>query len=351
MRNISQALEDALASGSNRPAFKILAYDTKIDEIHAIVRGEATQTPLELTPYAADLNWSTEKFEFTLQDPWGEFNPDIGASKAYVADGALIRLIEGDERVAEAEWAVTFTGTIRGQVGWTFDRSTMTLKSSVTVFNFANNQVFKRRTIVSNKYTVGDDIGFMLHDILTEFMGLAEDEIRIPKTIGFQFLHNVNQLVEVSPWDGIEAILQTVAQTPFFDGEGKLSSYSRDLRRPINRIFPDYVKIKNYEFPAKDFDAVNVIHVVFLGAQLKKIPGPYQNLGTATVTAGFFKLLQKVDCYWSDDHRQRAEKTRMGITESCNTTMVRIAFGFELFEETYREVDQYHGRVTVKTSI
>lgn len=352
MRYVPPDLEAAMASSAVYPAFKILAYDPTVDKIGPVVRGTAVQTPLDITAYASDISVDLEKISFTLADPAGEFHPDLGANRGYVQDGAIIRLVEGDERIDESLWVVTFTGVIRGQIGWTLERSSQTLKSTVSAYNRANNLAFKRRSIVSRPYTIGDDLGIMLRDVAHEFMGLEDIEIRIPPSLGIQFLHHTNQLSELPPWDGISGILETIGLVPFFDGEGKLASYSKDFRRPPCRIYSDFSNVKDYEIPARDSDVINVVKITFIDANMSKVPGTTQVLGTASVTAGFFELKQKVDCWWSDDRRQRAENTRMNIKKSCNTTMVRIAFGpMKIFTETYQQKDIYHGQITVTMSI
>jgi hypothetical protein len=351
VRYVSPDLEDALASGAVWPAFKILAGDPTVDKISAVVRGVAVGTPLDLTPYATEIQVDQDKLQFNLADPDEEFHPDLGSSRAYLQDGAIVRLIEGDERVDESNWVATFTGQIRGQIGWSLDRSSQKMSGAVTVFNRANTLSFKRRTIVSKSYTVGDELGLMLRDVVTEFMGLQETEIRIPASIGIQFQHNTNQLSEVTPWDGISGILETIGLVPFFDGDGRLACYSKDFRRSPSRIYHDFANVKDYEIPPRDSDVVNVVKVTFIDANLSKVPQVQQILGTASVTAGFFKLVQTLDTYWSDDRRQRAENTKMLVNTSVNSTLARIAWGRDMFTEKYQQKDQYHGRITVTTSI
>jgi hypothetical protein len=113
MRMLTEAMESALADGRRRPAYRILAFDPKVDSLSAVVTGKYTQEPFDLTPYCTEISWTPAQLGFTLADPEGVFHPDTGASRKYLADGAIIRLKEGDSRVSEDNWVWTFTGHAR----------------------------------------------------------------------------------------------------------------------------------------------------------------------------------------------------------------------------------------------
>uniref|UniRef100_A0A7V4G8X0 Uncharacterized protein n=1 Tax=Desulfobacca acetoxidans TaxID=60893 RepID=A0A7V4G8X0_9BACT len=69
--------------------------------------------------------------------------------------------------------------------------------------------------------------------------------------------------------------------------------------------------------------------------------GPYQCLGTAQVTTGFFSLGEELDAWWSEDHKQRADGTSLKVVKSVNSGVLPVG------EESYEEVDEFHGRITV----
>ena len=199
----------------------MLAYDPALDKMSDVVSGRASQVPVDLTPYVGEITWNPGQLSFSLVDPSGLFNPDTGAYRNYLGDGAIIRLLEGDERVSEADWVITFTGLIRGQIGWQLSRASQNLAAKVVAYSRENVAGFKRRSIVTKEYTVGTEMGKMLRDVCNAFLGLTEAEIRIPGLIGAQFLHKTNQLVEVTPWEAVTGLLEVVCEVPFFDGEGK----------------------------------------------------------------------------------------------------------------------------------
>ena len=345
MRILADALESALASGNRRPGYKILAFDPALDDMGTIVRGEYTQTPYDLTPYCSDIGWSLAQLSFTLKDPAGIFHPDTGAQKKYLADGAIIRLKEGDTRVSLDNWPWTFTGMIRGQSGWQKARRTQTLESKVTAFSRDNCQGFKRRMITSKEYTVGTEVGAMLYDILQAFLGLSPGEIRIPPVLGLQLRHMVNQLAQVTPWDAISVLLETVSKTPFFDGEGRIACIDKNLNRLPDRILPDYIKVFDYQITARNQDSINKVRVTFLDSALERVDSPYQKLGAAQVTTGFFSMHEKLECWWSEDHKQRADGTTMRVIKSVNSGLLPVGV------ESYQQVDEFHGEINIAISV
>jgi hypothetical protein len=350
MRYISAALQEVLESRRRRPAYKIYAWDPTETTISQVVSAPGNHhsslpEPLDLTPYASEITWSDKQLSFTIVDPQNLFHPDTGEYRNYLRDAAVIRLVEGDEVLPEADWLVTFTGQIHGQVGWKKTRRTGEIASKVTAFGRAETQAFKRRKITSQEYTVGTDLGIALFDICETFMGLTRAEVRIPFTLGRQFKHKVNQLAQVSPWDGISSLLEVVCYVPFFDGEGKLSYVNKSLQRPPAKVLADYVSFVEYEVPERSQDAVNKVKVTFLDAQLERVDSPYQQLGTAQVTTGFFSMHERLECWWSEDHKQRASGTSMKVIKSVNSGILPVG------SENYTEVDEFHGVIEVEISV
>jgi hypothetical protein len=78
---------------------------------------------------------------------------------------------------------------------------------------------------------------------------------------------------------------------------------------------------------------------------LTKVTQQDQVLGQETITAGFFKRETNRNVYWSDDRRQRAQNTKMKVLDSINAGLLPIG------EETYEEIDRFHGTVTTSVSI
>jgi hypothetical protein len=348
MRNISPAMQKVIEGGLRRPAYKIYAWDPTVAIISQVVSAQGIlidPAPVDLTPYASDLSWSDRQFAFTLVDPGGLFHPDFGEYRKHLADAAIVRLLEGDETVPEADWVVTFTGQVHGQIGWSKSRSGPKMTSRVTVFGRGETQAFKRRKVTSKEYTVGTDIGIALYDMCETFLGLTKNEMRIPFTLGRQFKQKVNQLSQVTPWDGISSLLEVVCYQPYFDGEGKLSYINKSLHRPPARLYEDGDRIVELNVPERSQDAVNKVTVTFLDSQLERVDGPYQKLGQAQVTTGFFSMHETLETWWSEDHKQRADGTSMKVIKSVNSGLLPVG------TERYAQVDEFHGRIDVDISV
>jgi hypothetical protein len=300
---------------------------------------------MDITPYASEISWSDKQLSFTMVDPRNLFHPDTGAYRNYLGDGAILRLVEGDEMLPETDWVTSFTGQIHGQVGWKKARNTGNVTAKVSVFGRGETQAFKRRKITTREYSVGTDLGIALYDICETFMGLTQAEVRIPFTLGRQFKHKVNQLSQVSPWEGISSLLEVVCYQPFFDGEGKLTYVNKSLQRPLAKVLADYVSCVELEVPENSQDGINKVKVVFLDAALSRVDGPYQKLGDAQVTTGFFSMHETLPCWWSEDHKQRADGTTMQVIKSVNSGLLPVG------TESYEQKDDFHGEIEVAISV
>jgi hypothetical protein len=345
MRNLAPALETALETGVREPDYQLLAFDPALDGYSAIIAGTYTQTPLDLTPYCADLSWTPAQLTFSLVDEDGSFNGDTGQYRKYLKDGAIIRLKEGDTRVSANYWPWTFTGAIKGQSGWSKGPRPQTLQARVTAFSRDNTQAFKRRQITSKQYTAGTDLGVVFHDLAESFLGLTDDENLVPINLGRSLLHKTNQLVQVAPWDGLTALLEVVSLVPRFNGEGRLTYFDKNLARAPNRELPDYITVHRLEQMPRTQDVINKVVVVFLDSELSEIEGTMQVLGSASITTGFFTFEERIPCYWSTDRKQRAKSTWMKIIKSVNANLLPVG------EESYAEKDIYHGEIRIEIYI
>lgn len=350
MRSISAAFRDVLNGRRRRPAYKIYAWDPATVTISQIASATSSLSsslpvPQDITPYTSEISWSDTKLSFTMVDPRNLFHPDTGPYRNYLVDGAILRLVEGDEVLDETDWITSFTGQIHGQVGWKKARHSGSVTSKVSVFGRADTQAFKRRKITTQEYSVGTDLGVALYDICETFMGLTAAEMRIPFTLGRQFKHKVNQLSQVTPWDGISSLLEVVCYSPYFDGEGKLTYVNKSLQRPLDKTLADYVSCVEMEVPENSQDGTNKVKVIFLDADLSRVDSAYQKLGDAQVTTGFFSMSERLECWWSDDHKQRADGSTMEVIKSVNSGLLPVGI------ESYEQKDEFHGEIEVAISV
>jgi hypothetical protein len=280
-----------------------------------------------------------------MVDPRNLFHPDTGGYRNYLGDQAILRLVEGDEILSEADWITSFTGQIHGQVGWKKARHSGELSSKVTVYGRAETQAFKRRKITSREYSVGTDLGIALYDICLTYMGLTSAEVRVPYTLGRQFKHKTNQLSQVTPWDGITSLLEVVSYYPYFDGEGKLTYVNKNFNRTPAKMLDNSVSIVATEVPENSQDGINKVIVIFLDSALSRVDGPNQRLGTAEVTTGFFSKKEELECWWSEDKKQRASDTTLKILKSVNSGLLPVG------DESYEQKSDFVGQIDVTISV
>jgi hypothetical protein len=344
MRAIPFALESLLKSKKRIPAYKLYAYNPAVDSYTKVITQNASTTPIDITENCSEISWSMTELSFTLKDKTGDYNPDTGVYKDYLSDGCILRLKEGDIRLPESEWLWTFTGAIKGQLGWLKNRKNRTLEAKVTAYSRENTLAFKRRKMTSKEYTVGTDMGIMFAD-LAEKLGLTAGEVRVPGVFGTYFTHKINQVSQITPWDAFVAILEVMMQVPIFDGEGKLSSYRKNMNRPSDITFNDESFVHTYEVVSRTDDAINKVIVTFLDSNLTKVEGPNQKLGDASITTGFFTFEEKLKCFWSEDRKQRASGTVLKVIKGVNDNLLPVG------TESYAQNDEYSGTITITVSV
>lgn len=342
MRSLPAALEQALASGTRRPAYKVLVWTAA--DYTAVITGSYTETPFDLTPYVTGIKWSPEQLTFELTDPAGDLHPDYGPYRDKLAPGVIMRLVEGDLRVPEAAWMVTFTGRIKGQYGYSYSRAEQAWRGQVQAFYRGAEQAWKRRKITTREYTVGTDLGIAVGDIL-DLLGVTAPERRLPGMLGRVFYHRTNQLAQIAPWEALETLLYPAFLVPFFDGEGRLAAYWKNPAKVPDLVLPDYVKVHRIEAQPQTGEPVNKVVVKYLDSNLTEVEGEFQKLGQASITTGFFTMKEEILCFWSEDRKQRARNTQLRIIKSVNDNLLPVG------SESYEEIDEYSGKITVTISV
>ena len=342
MRALPKALNHALSTGARRPAYRVYVW---VDSDYtAVITGTYTEVPFDLTPYVTDLKVTHEQLSINFTDQGADLHPDYGTYRGVLANGVIVRLKEGDARVDESAWMWTFTGKVKGQYGYAYSRAEKAFKGQVSVYYRGAEQALKRRKISTQEYSVGTDLGITLGDILG-MLGITEEERRVSAVLGRNYHHKTNQIVQLSPWESIESLLYPAFQVPFFDGEGKLAAYTKDVARTPDLTLPDYVKVHKIEATLQTGEPTNKVVVKYLDSDLSQIEGEDQKLGEASITTGFFTSKETIKCYWSDDKKQRAKNTRLKIIKSVNANLLPVG------TESYQENDEYSGTITINISV
>lgn len=341
---VSTAMEAAIEAEVQRPKHKLLSYDISSDTGEtwgSIITGASVQTPQDLTPFLADVQWSFDRLNFTLVDDQFQFHPDTGSLRKMIAPGRGIRFIEGAEGVPENEWVPTFSGIIQGPYGWKIERGTSST-ASVSAFPRHANQAWQRRRITSREYTIGTDWSIMFSDIATQLMNMDQEEVNVSIPWNLSFDKTVNQIVDLPPWEALSSLAQGNFHRLWFNGQGQLSHYPITLDRITLRLADSKI-INSYSQGNSNGEVINKVIVTYIDNVLTRVDGAKQQLGTANITTGFFDFETKIDTFWSEDKRQRADQVELLVKQSINQNDLGISIGSERLDI----IDEQRGQIVV----
>jgi len=367
MREISFAAKQVQDSTTRQFRFQVLIYDvlgSAAPTIAQIVAGSATSAAgfsafiLDVTSFVdPPVNLSepgdrrASRLTFNLLDTTRSFDPDFGANKRFLQLGQVVRLREGDTNLADADWANTFTGHIRGQVGFVQNRETFEFETRVSAYGRRATPKFLKQTFISRTYGRRIDLGTIVQEIGVQQMMLGSVELsRMPATLGkvTQFL--ANSIVELTPLEAVDKLLETVGLASDFDGSGILRAYSRDLQRSADKVYADLSLIQSYEVSEAEVEAYNSVSVTGLDKNINLIDQPEQALARATIPVGFWRPTHKVNVVWTNDRSLRARSTNMRILTSVNEGLVGGGI-FQFGTESYTQINDFEGEIRVDISL
>lgn len=327
---VSTTMQTAIESGFHKPDFQLLSYDISSNTGEtwgSIIDGTSVQVPFDLTQFVNNVKWSFDKLTFQIADELLRFHPDSGDLTSNILQGRGIRLLEGFMDVPQAEWIPTFSGVVQGTYTWNLVRGTNP-SATVSVQSRESNQSWRQRFVTSKKYTVGTDYSVMFNDVAKDIMQLSDIEVLTPATWNFLFDKQVNQIVNISPWEGLTSLAQGGLLRLWFNGNGQLATYPLTVDRlPVLTLTND--RINSYTQPGTESEVINKVIVTYLDNFLTKVKGDRTSLGTANVTTGFFDKEIRLDVKYSDDGKQRAENVELVVRNSINQNDLGISIGTE----------------------
>lgn len=203
-----------------------------------------------------------------------------------------------------------------------------------------NTPLWRNTQSMTAAYAMTTDLMTIVNDIIqTGDMNL--DESIAPASIGSYTVHTNTQMAEMTLWDMLTTLLNPSGYDPYIDSLGRFKIISRGVGdAPIRTITADRLKSV---VGSKAKPAVTRVRVKWLDPNLSKSAGQDQSLGSVSLTAGFFQDKIKADVWFSSDHSQRAENTRLVIKQSCNSGLLPVA------TEKYSQIDEMHGTVELDT--
>lgn len=349
-----KAINNALV---RKPDFNLYIWDILSDDAPTIAEiiGNTADTDfrLDATQFVQDglsVNFSGDRTaancNFTLADTTDRFNPHGGEYARFIKEGNVVRLQEGDQDLSESEWIYTFTGHIRGQSGFSVDRGSLRRVVDVSVYGRRATPKYNKMTFTGQNFGRGLDYGQLIQDVATNQMLLTTAEFsRVDYVLGRGTQFNSNQIVEMTPLEAIDKILEAVGKVSCFDGNGILRNYSKDLARVVDKTYTNLALIQSISIPSTDVDAVNSISIVGLDKNITEIENPDQELARANFTVGFWRPKHSVEVQWSQDRSTRAKDTEMEIIHTINDSLI-----LDIGKEEYLELDDFSGRITADIS-
>lgn len=296
------------------------AADTTWEEL---VTGAAVPA-LDLSPYVDSLSNAEDSADVSLK-----FNHELfGAAQPKIGDFLQI-LLDGQ---------VLFNGQIDGLSGYREERGTRTFGLSVKTRDAT--PLWRQTKWSTTVYPAGTEYGIIIRDVLIA-IGLTSAEMPSLILTGLYTVHGDTQLADLPVWDMLTMILEAGGMEPFVTAAGKIKAISRDItRNHALELSTDEVLAISGE---RVRPPVTNVVVKWLSPELAKTNTQTQVLAKESITAGFFKLKQTRDVYWSEDRRQRAENTYMKVIASVNDGLLHVG------DETYTQKTEFRGEIEVTT--
>jgi hypothetical protein len=173
---------------------------------------------------------------------------------------------------------------------------------------------WRERTIATKTYAIGAPTIGLVRDVAYA-MGLEHSELRLRQT-GTYVPRASMQLANVSSWTVLEQVMQPAGLTPCIDALGRLYGVSRDVFRRADVVLTDD-RVEGLS-ASRSRGALTHLTLKWRAPLMKVWLRPEQVLGETSMTAGWFKLQQVKNIYFSKDKTMRATNIRMVIRESCN---------------------------------
>lgn len=334
-----------MLSRERRPKWKIEIYDIRSstgDTINDIVRGLTLETITGPRDFTSDiteyrLNETAGDFatsgvtvpslDLTLPDPgdgeYGIFDPvhNSGPTELgrFLRRGNVVRLREGDSRVDEDDWPITFTGKLVGQAGVNINR-TGGGQATVSVKALGRENDFLNVSLTTRDYLIGESMNAIGTDIAQADMGLDASEIEFSSWGATQLNGHLSlQFIEIPPLVAIAGVMMGAGVMPRFNGEGKLTQSDGLITQNPDRVYTNRRLITSIVRPFSDVDPVNCVLILGLDADQIKISQPIQDLiSDLHITTGYFTNDEEIDIFWTEDRRLLAEDIVFEVIKSAN---------------------------------
>lgn len=311
------------ADDAKRTAQVLLHQDATPVELVAGTAAASSPGPIDLSAYASRISQSPDQAQVSLN-----WHSALSGS-AQPAPGNLLEIkLDGDS---------LWWGVIDTIADYRVERGTRSM--TITARSRDASSKWRQVERVTELYPTATPLTFIATDI-AHSLGLTDLEINFPASSAYT-IHSNTQLASLSAWDMLETLLNPSGYSPFVDAHGVLKTISRDISRTADVVLTEdrLVSVTG----SRAGSQVTAVRINWLDPALTYVAQQDQVLGDATITAGFFQLVQHQDIYFSGDASQRAANTYMVIKQSANSGLLPVC------SETYEQKTQTSGLITLET--
>lgn len=345
-RALTAALNNVMLGVVRAPRYKVLVYDLRSTEgdatpstIGDVVLGNPLPAIVGPRDFTSDViavdveeragdyisgGITASSVGLTVVDSDATLDPVDGSNGRWLKQRNVVRVIEGDAQVPEADWKITFTGKITGQPGLVSGRTQGTRELTVKAVG-READFIKQKNKVSAKFPEATTYFSMAESIAINDMGLAAGELNFPTFGSNQTKQRVTQFVLQPPIVSLAQIGLIDGLLPRFDGEGKLGFIGTIITKgPARSYTSDDGLIQNVGRPPVDLNGFNEVKVEGLDPDLKTVKSGRQSLATASMTLGYFTTSKKIPVRFSEDNRMQATSTRFRKVSSINDGLIPV---------------------------
>jgi hypothetical protein len=361
-RSLTPTLDAAMLGQVRRPAFSIEIFDirststevvpTRINDVVIFHVTGTTSLPTIVGPREFDddvrsvamieqagdyveAGINTAQITFVVSDPDGQFDPvtnpptggDPEALGRWLRQGNVVVIREGDEAELVVNWPITFTGSIKGQPGQDFNRTTG--NAQLTVKAVSREADFQKLENTSRNFLQGSTYFDIANEIAEVDMGLDLDEISFTGFGSRLTVFLSTQFVMENPLISVAKLMFPDGFMPKFEGIGTLGLTNAIVTKAPARFFPESSLPISIIRPMIEDNGVNSVEVLGLDANMDQIVQFRQELARASITTGYFAKDTEIPVSWSEDLTQQALNVQMVVLASIGDSI--FSFGDESF--------------------
>ena len=287
-----------------------------------------TETPREvlLGTATGGLNWSQYATRVSVTHTGASISLQLPDSVDAPVPDQLVTIADTDD----TQPATVFSGVIESvdQVDGLGVRST-----SLVVRRRDASPLWRDVQRVSEPFAAGTDLGTMAARIAETQIESDEHDIG---RYGAQVVRHPQQFVQIPLWDMLRACLLPVQREPTVDELGRLTTISRDVRRPSALTIPEASILEIGSATSRP--ALTTCRVKWVSPDLVEVLQSDQRLaGPVTATVGFFGGTHQY-LRWSDDGTRQAQDVTLRIIQNANASGSTLGVG-DVADFQYLEID------------